>query len=51
MTDEQILSPFREVHKKIKEARERAHKERERDEALRRERSQKEAQEAKEDGF
>ena len=39
----QPLSPFQEVHKKIQEARERISKERERYDALRRERSQEEA--------
>ena len=48
MANEESLSPFQEVHKKIQEARERAQKERERDDALRRERAETEA---KEKGF
>ena len=51
MANEQPLSPFQEVHKKIQEARERIYKARERDDTLRRERSEKEAQEAKSKGF
>jgi hypothetical protein len=45
MANEQPLSPFQEVHKKIQEAHERAHNERQRDDTLRRERSEKEATE------
>jgi len=41
MENEQSLSPFQEVHKKIREARERIRKEQERDEALRKEESEK----------
>ena len=48
MANEQPLSPFQQVHKKIQEVRDRARKERERDEALRKERSEKEA---KSEGF
>jgi hypothetical protein len=44
MANQQSLSPFQEVHKKIREAHERARIERERDDALRRERSEKEAE-------
>jgi hypothetical protein len=44
MTNEQPLSPFQEVHKKIQEARDRVRKEQEKDEALRRERLEKEAE-------
>ena len=47
MANEHPLSPFQEVHKKIQEARERVYKEREKDDALRKEKSEKEAQEAK----
>src|SRR5262252_8398521 len=43
MANQQSLSPFQEVHKKIQEARERARKERERADALRRESSENEA--------
>ena len=43
MANQQTLSPFQEVHKKIQEARERGRKERERNEALRNEISEKEA--------
>jgi hypothetical protein len=48
MANQQPLSPFQEVHKKIQEARERGRKERERNEALRNEISEKEA---KKEGF
>jgi hypothetical protein len=48
MANWQSLSPFQEVHKKIREAHERARIERERDETLRKERS---AKEAKSEGF
>jgi hypothetical protein len=51
MANQQSLSPFQEVHKRIQEARERGRKERkerERNEALRKERSEKEA---KKEGF
>ena len=48
MANQQSLSPFQEVHKKIQEARERARKERERDDALRKNRSENEA---KREGF
>jgi hypothetical protein len=48
MANQQSLSPFQEVHKRIQEARERGRKERERNEALRKERSEKEA---KTEGF
>jgi hypothetical protein len=48
MANQQSLSPFQQVHKKIQEVRDRARKERERDEALRKERSEKEA---KSEGF
>ena len=43
MANQQSLSPFQEVHKRIQEARERISKERERYDELRRERSQEEA--------
>jgi len=43
MANQQSLSPFQEVHKKIQVARERARKEREGDDALGRERSENEA--------
>lgn len=46
--DSRSLSPFREVYKKIQEARERISKERESYDALRSERPQKET---KRDGF
>jgi hypothetical protein len=42
MANEQPLSPFQEVHKKIQEARDRVRKEQEKDEALRAERLEKE---------
>jgi len=48
MANEQPLSPFQQVHKKIQEARERVRKERERDEELRKEKSE---EEAKREGF
>jgi hypothetical protein len=48
MANEEPLSPFQEVHKRIQEARERIRKERESDDALRRERSE---EEAKSQGF
>ena len=48
MANQQPLSPFQEVHKKIQEARERGRKERERNEALRKERSE---EEPKKEGF
>ena len=48
MANQQSLGPFQDVHKKIQEARERARKERERDNALRRKRSENEA---KREGF
>ena len=48
MANQQSLSPFQEVHKRIQEARERGRKERERNEVLRKERSEKEA---KKEGF
>jgi hypothetical protein len=48
MANQQSLSPFQEVHKRIQEARERGRKERERNEALRKERSE---EEAKKEGF
>jgi hypothetical protein len=48
MANQQTLSPFQEVHKKIQEARERGRKERERNEALRNEISENEA---KKEGF
>jgi len=44
MANEQPLGPFQEVHKKIQEARDRARKEQEKDEALRAERLEKEAE-------
>jgi hypothetical protein len=44
MANKQPLSPFQEVHKKIQEARDRARKEREKDEAVRAERLEKEAE-------
>ena len=44
MANKPSLSQFQEVHQKIREARERARKERERDEVLRRDRLEKEAQ-------
>jgi hypothetical protein len=40
--EQQRLSPFQEVHRKIKEAHDRARNDRERDEALRKERLEKE---------
>ena len=40
--EQQPLSPFQEVHRKIQEAHDRARKERERDEALRKEGLEKE---------
>jgi len=43
MTNEQPLSPFQEVHKKIQQARERIRKQREKDEALREEMLEQEA--------
>ena len=43
MANQQSLSPFQEVHKKIQEVRERARIERERADALRRESSENEA--------
>jgi len=48
MANQQSLSPFQEVHKRIQEARERGRKERERDEALRKEKSE---EQAKREGF
>jgi hypothetical protein len=48
MANQQSLSPFQEVHKRIQEARERGRKERETNEALRKERSE---EEAKKEGF
>jgi len=44
MANEQPLGPFQEVHKKIQEARDRARKEQEKDEALCAERLEKEAE-------
>jgi hypothetical protein len=44
MTDEKILSPFQEVHKKIQEVRDRARKDRETDAALRERKLEKEAE-------
>jgi len=44
MANEQPLSPFQQVHKKIQEARDRVRKEQEKDEALRAERLEKEAE-------
>lgn len=43
MANEEPLSPFQEVHRRIQEARERIRKERERDDALRSERSEEKA--------
>ena len=48
MANQQSLSPFQEVHKRIQEDRERGRKERETDEALRKEKSE---EEAKREGF
>jgi len=47
MANEQPLSPFQEVHKKIQEARKRAREEQQRDDALRRERLEEEAKQVR----